>query len=211
MELLQENLRDKIAELYSSEVLESEKRYYGAHGTPTKEIAEQILKEGIVTMHRGDLGRTCMALSEDSGKTADILLNYEHRQPLKYIAIVSYKSGIRDHQIIEEEVPELMAKAQPGYESFHQHVHRIPPQFVKGYFDVEAGKFIKNPSYVSAAEPVTARKSQFPQVNLQDLGREFGAKVDTAVTDTNPDDWVEDFSGPLETGESEAQADDWNF
>ena len=84
-----------------------------------------------------------LAIPTDPAKAGNILLNYEHRQPLKYIVIVSYKLGIRDHQIIQEDVPELMAKAVPGYESYNSYVHKISPQFIKGYFDCIENKFVK--------------------------------------------------------------------
>ena len=130
-----------------------------------------------------------LAIPTDPAKAGNILLNYEHRQPLKYIVIVSYKLGIRDHQIIQEDVPELMAKAVPGYESYNSYVHKISPQFIKGYFDCIENKFVKNPLYDSNAEPVTTRRSQFPQVTLEELSSQYGETA-VKITETNPDDWV---------------------
>lgn len=211
LETSQENLKEKIAELYNTEVLEPEKRYYGAHGTISKENAEKILQEGIVTMHAYDLGRTCQALPENSDQAAEILTKYEHRQPLKYIVVVSYKAGIRDHQVIEEDVPELVAKSEPGSESYNQYVHRIPVQFIKGYFDVEAGEFIRNPSYNSSADPVTLRRAQFPQASLEDLMIGVSNQAKVVTSDSNPNDWMEDSSSSGSSASHESEGDDWNF
>lgn len=184
------NAEQIIADLYSTEVLnEAPPRYIGVHGTTTQENAEKILREGIVTMHRSDLGRTCLAITSDPHEAAGKLLHYEHRQPLKYLVIVSHKSGLRGYQIIEEDVPELVAQAKPGHESYNQHTNRIPPRFIKGYFDIDKLQFIKNPSYDTNAEPTTLRRSEFPQVTLEELARSTKEKAASVTEDDS--EWVD--------------------
>ncbi len=156
MESVPANLHDVIADLYENEILEEGFRYYGAHGTPTEETAESILKEGILYRESAHLGKTCMALVKDPEHVADSLENYYLVDgPVKYIVIVSYKEGLHDFDTIIQNDPTLIGrKPMEGFNPGVKHPHRIPPQFIKGYLDLNKAEFVRNLLYDSQADSV---------------------------------------------------------
>ena len=99
---------------------------YRVHGTTSKDAATSILKKGLnIYAENPCLNHTSLNVGyQDQKKLLETLLNYEHRGPLKHLIIIDAK----DENIIIKE-------NEHGKE-----FGNIPPQFIKGYINVENKK-----------------------------------------------------------------------
>lgn len=138
---------DHIAEYYSSDIVENEHSVWG-HGTLSEQIADEILQDGIIVDKHYGLHEIAVQLPEDAQKAAKNICDWKHRNT-KFIIILSiphsFSTGLdlTKQQMIEE------VRIEHRNNSFT----RIPPRFIKGYFDVQKGQFIRNPAYRSDALP----------------------------------------------------------
>ena len=111
---------NKIVDLFNKDSI------YRVHGTTSKDAATSILKNGLnIYAENPTLDHTSLNIGyQNQKKLLEILLNYEHKGPLKHLIIIDAK----DENIIIKE-------NEHGKE-----FGNIPPQFIKGYIDVENKK-----------------------------------------------------------------------
>lgn len=111
---------NKIVDLFNNDSI------YRVHGTTSKDAAASILKNGLnIYAENPCLDHTSLNIGyQDQTKLLETLLNYEHKGPLKHLIIIDAK----DENII-------IQKNKKGKE-----FGNLPPQFIKGYIDVENNK-----------------------------------------------------------------------
>lgn len=118
------------------------------HGTSVKEIARDILNQGIIVSRNYGLQEIAIPLTDheksDEENIENIInqsLNWKHRNS-KFIVLISLPHGFKKENIIEEIIKD-------GQEKAH-----LPSRYILGYLDavnmgyVKNGKFEKNPEKI---------------------------------------------------------------
>lgn len=153
------------------------------HGTSSREIAEKILKEGILASPNYSLTEIASPVNtvskpphEQAQELVDFTSAWPHRDATA-VVLIALPDGFRPHQIVEE------------IDSEGRIQHRVPERFLVGLLDASTLEFIKNPRFEQFPQPTTVNPSEFPQ------GIRWNRKANSHVTptevgDSDPDSWV---------------------
>ncbi|MDX9846072.1 MAG: hypothetical protein RBT74_03735 [Tenuifilaceae bacterium] len=131
-----------------------------AHYTKTQDVAEIICREGF-------------RFAESFYKTAEPIINdkldlgYKHnlrKQYGNFIVVISISKHIYDKytHAIEQvnailNVEQILSTLQPQLNENQDEVYLLPPQFIKGFINVETGEVVPNLNYKSTYDsPVFA-------------------------------------------------------
>ncbi|NOY37652.1 MAG: hypothetical protein GXO83_08760 [Chlorobi bacterium] len=146
------------------------KVYTYLHNTPGKELAEKILKEGLVFENH-------LSSTTDQVSQHDLVeLNYFRMIRKSYgdITIVIQISS----KLVEDfsrrlrrtkfHFSEALSKTRPVYNENDYPVYQLPEQFIKGYFDHHTNEARKNPKFDPFYFPL------YFEDNLQRLLQQYG-------------------------------------
>lgn len=155
------------------------------HGTRSPDVAERILKEGLTTQ-APDLLSTSVPLIDNSKtweEQADGVINQIKNWPhLKAGAVIIVMipnpdegevGGKRYFDSVFQELPD-------EDKSLYAHYY-IPRSYIKGYVDVDKGKFIKNPNF-NPEKPQLKSKNSIQGKNKSILSSNIPSNIPIVTT-----------------------------
>jgi len=137
------------------------------HYTPSKKIANKILKEGF-------------KFANSFYKTAEYIYNdelylvqrhHEHKQFGDYVIVICiskkvfdfYSKKLNKFELADISVEQILTESKPIIDDNNDLIYTLPNQFIKGYFNFREGTIKANPNFAP-----TYRSKTFDQ-NIKDL------------------------------------------
>jgi hypothetical protein len=133
-------LKNKLLQNIEQELIIEGHSAWG-HGTPTKELADKILKNGIVVNPAYSLTEIGVPLTDSTksnNENAQGVLNSALSWPHKghkFIVIIEIPHGLRKQQLTETVTVDGRERT------------RLPNRFIKGYIDVLDLLVVENPQF----------------------------------------------------------------
>lgn len=176
------------------------------HGTPTAELAENMLRVGLVSSYNKDLSSSVVPL--DRGEINQVL-NWAHKDH-KYIVVISIPGSYQRSQgemtwgerLFEEITEEDDARSTiPHFKPsrFNKSSNaKLSPRYIAGYIDAKELQFVKNPAFEEdpkLPDPVASKGSHLDLMSknrgiepLQGVPEEKPVKSDAGLPE-DPDIW----------------------
>ena len=148
----EKNILSLVKEVFTDSTL-----LYWGHGTPVQTNAQLILQQGL-DLPKGNIYEHAYPLSGISQEEIAQMLQQWPHYKLPFIVIIAIPMGVHPNTIIS-------VKNEPQrYHNSPEVFDVIPPEYIKGYFNVKETQFVSNPQFNPPKKPIEATPPSEGQV-----------------------------------------------